>query len=249
VPAICYVVLPVAVSPDRSASIRLRAYERPPEKQRSMSSELHWDESADLVWRRYGEHGILVEFASSLETLDAYRRCRMGTFDECVPGAQTIYFESTLYSAADLILQVQALLAIAPAVADIGKIRTHTIMVRYDGPDLENVAAITGFSVEEVIHRHSAPDYTVAFLGFSRSFAYLAGLDPEILVPRLAIPRTVVPAGSVGMAAGYTGIYPMSSPGGWQLLGRTDADMFDASLDPPSALATGDLVRFVRVMP
>ncbi len=199
------------------------------------------------VWRTYGPNGVLAEFGSSEETLEAYRRCVGGPFEECVPGAETIYFESSKLAQSELAASVQTLLD-QQHVEVVGRIvREHIFEVVYDGADLENVASLTGFSVEEVVHRHSSAVYTVAFLGFSRSFPYLAGLDPAIIVPRLATPRTSVPAGSVGMGAGYTGIYPMSSPGGWQLLGHTDAVLFNAANDPPSVLATGDLVRFVRV--
>ena len=200
-----------------------------------------------VIWRPYGSSGVLAEFRSSREALQAYRRCVGGDFDECVPGAETIYFESSVYSRPELVALVQGLLNKPWVAAADAIVREHSFEVRYDGADLDNVSSLTGFSVEEVIDRHSGAVYTVAFLGFSRSFPYLAGLDPAIIVPRLATPRTSVPAGSVGMGAGYTGIYPMSSPGGWQLLGHTDAVLFDATNDPPSVLSTGDLVRFVRV--
>jgi KipI family sensor histidine kinase inhibitor len=200
-----------------------------------------------LGWRAYGAIGVLVEFGSSEETLEAYRRCVGGDFDECVPGAQTIYVESAWYAHSELVALVQSLLDQSPSETFDSIVSEHNIEVHYDGEDLENIASLTGFSAEEVIRRHSGAVYTVAFLGFSRSFPYLAGLDPAIVVPRLATPRTSVPAGSVGMGAGYTGVYPMSSPGGWQLLGRTDAVLFDSTNDPPSILKTGDLVRFVRV--
>lgn len=132
---------------------------------------------------------------------------------------------------------------------NVGNQRVHIIDVKYDGIDLGGVAEIVGCSVDEVVRRHCAPTYTVAFLGFSRSFPYLVGLDPTIIVPRLASPRTSVPAGSVGMGAGFTGIYPASSPGGWRLLGHTDEQFFDENSDPPSSLAPGDLVRFRPVSP
>ena len=199
------------------------------------------------AWRAYGAAGVLAEFGSAGETLEAYRRCVGGLFDECVPGAQTIYFESSKFAVSELVGIVEGLLDEPVAEVDGLIVREHSFEVRYDGADLENVSVLTGFSVEEVIRRHSGATYTVAFLGFSRSFPYLAGLDSAIVVPRLANPRTSVPAGSVAMGAGYTGIYPMSSPGGWQLLGHADAVMFDPANDPPSVLSTGDLVRFVRV--
>ncbi len=200
-----------------------------------------------VSWRPYGSSGLLAEFGSSQETLEAYWRCVGGPFAECVPGAKTIYFESSRIAGSELVSLVSGLLDQSPRETDASMVREHSFEVCYDGADLDNVSSLTGFSVEEIIHRHSKAEYTVAFLGFSRSFPYLAGLDPAITVPRLATPRTSVPAGSVGMGAGYTGIYPMSSPGGWQLLGHTDAVLFDATNDPPSILTTGDLVRFVRV--
>jgi KipI family sensor histidine kinase inhibitor len=205
------------------------------------------DLAAPMLWRQYGQHGILVEFSSANETMRAYQQCRHRGFDECVPGAQTIYIESRNAGGAALAAQVESILRQPFNPADTQPTRTHSISVTYDGEDLANVAALAGFSIEEVIHRHSGTTYTVAFLGFSRSFPYLSGLDPALQVPRLETPRISVPAGSVGMGAGFTGIYPMSSPGGWQLLGRTDAVLFDSSNDPPSVLTPGDQVKFVRM--
>jgi 5-oxoprolinase (ATP-hydrolysing) subunit B len=205
--------------------------------------------TAGVAWRPYGEHGVLIEFESADATLVAYRTCRLGPFEECVPGARTIYMESERHSPSELARIVEELLE---KPSDLGAdeiVRTHTIPVRYDGADLSGVAELTGLSMEEVIARHCGVTYTVAFLGFSRSFAYLAGIDPSIIVPRLTTPRTVVPAGSVGIGAGYTGVYPMASPGGWRLLGRTDAVMFDAANDPPAILSPGDRVRFERTTP
>ncbi len=201
---------------------------------------------APCSWRRYGEIGVLLEFAKSEEVLSAYRYLRAApAFDECVPGATTIYIESNDRSIAELLSLVESVLSSPAALPSTSSaIRTHIIDVRYDGIDLDDVATLTGMSVDEVIARHSGGRYTVAFLGFSRGFAYLEGLDPQIVVPRLSSPRTSVPAGSVAMGAGYTGIYPMSSPGGWRLLGTTEFEMFDPTLDPPNALMTGDQVRF-----
>ncbi len=198
-------------------------------------------------WRRYGEHGALIEFETPEATLDAYRICRVGPFDECVPGARTIYVEAGGMQSGELARLVSTLLADPPATEAADELRTHTFPVRYDGADLGRVADLTGLTVEEVIQRHSAVTYTVAFLGFSRSFAYLAGIDPAIIVPRLQTPRTLVPEGSVAIGAGYTGIYPMASPGGWNLLGTTDAVMFDTANDPPGVWSIGDHVRFERV--
>jgi KipI family sensor histidine kinase inhibitor len=122
--------------------------------------------------------------------------------------------------------------------------RTVTIDVRYDGPDLADVARHSGLSVAEVIRRHGAPTYRSAFCGFAPGFAYLTGLDPALQLPRRPTPRTRVPRGSVAIAAEYCGIYPQEMPGGWHLLGRTDAVLFDLALAVPALLVAGTAVRF-----
>jgi KipI family sensor histidine kinase inhibitor len=119
------------------------------------------------------------------------------------------------------------------------------LRVRYDGPDLSDVAALAGLSPEEVIARHTRAAYVVGFLGFQPGFAYLLGLDELLHAPRLDEPRTHVPAGSVAVAGPYSGVYPRLSPGGWRLLGSTETVMFDAGRETPALLAPGDRVRFV----
>lgn len=133
----------------------------------------------------------------------------------------------------------------SPQPPDEHEVRHVEVPVRYDGPDLEAVAKLWDVDVEEVVARHRDTDYTVAFCGFAPGFAYLSGLPESLAVPRLEEPRTKVPAGSVGLAASYTGVYPRSSPGGWQLVGRTDMELWDARRDPPAVLAPGTRVRFV----
>lgn len=125
--------------------------------------------------------------------------------------------------------------------------REHRIPVRYDGADLRDVAAATGFSVEDVILRHAGRSYTVDLLGFVPGFAYLSELDPALNLPRRAQPRARVPAGSVAIADAQTAVYPLDTPGGWHLIGRTDAVMFDPVRAEPALLCPGDTVRFVRV--
>lgn len=112
------------------------------------------------------------------------------------------------------------------------------------GPDLRAVAEHTGLSVREVVERHAAGKYIVFFLGFQPGFAYMGGLDATLHTPRRASPRLEVPAGSVGIGGEQTGIYPATSPGGWQLIGRTDTALFDATRRPPTLLQPGDRVRF-----
>lgn len=125
--------------------------------------------------------------------------------------------------------------------------RTHEVPVRYggdDGPDLADVAAFASCSPEEVIERHAAATYRVYMLGFLPGFAYLGRVDARIAAPRRATPRQRVPTGSVGIAGVQTGIYPQDSPGGWQLIGRTDTRMFDVA-EGRSLFQPGDRVRFV----
>lgn len=129
--------------------------------------------------------------------------------------------------------------------------RTVLIPVVYGGaagPDLSDVAAHAGLSPLDVVARHAGAVYRVRFLGFSPGFAYLGGLPEELATPRLPVPRTRVPAGSVGIAGRQTGVYPAESPGGWRLIGRTPLTLFSPERTPPALLATGDLVRFVPVV-
>lgn len=116
-----------------------------------------------------------------------------------------------------------------------------------DGPDLANVAAHAGLSEADVVSLHTRPAYRVYMLGFAPGFPYLGGLDPRIACPRLKTPRTRVPAGSVGIAENQTGIYPLATPGGWQIIGRTPVPLFDALRDPPAAIMPGSFLRFVQV--
>ena len=115
------------------------------------------------------------------------------------------------------------------------------------GPDLEFVAQYNGLSVDDVIEIHSKQTYRVYFLGFLPGFAYLGGMDERIATPRLERPRLKVPAGSVGIAGKQTGIYPLESPGGWRLIGRTPLRLFNPEKEPPTLLKPGDRVKFVPI--
>jgi KipI family sensor histidine kinase inhibitor len=128
--------------------------------------------------------------------------------------------------------------------------RLVEIPVRYGGeagPDLPDVAERTGLTPAEVIRLHAAPTYLVYMLGFLPGFPYLGGLDPRLATPRLATPRLRIPAGSVGIGGEQTGIYPVESPGGWAIIGRTHLTLFDPTRAEPCLLAPGDRVRFVPV--
>jgi len=136
----------------------------------------------------------------------------------------------------------------APAPAAEGTL--HEIPVRYGGTfgeDLADAARDLGLDEATLVARHCAPVYTVAMIGFAPGFPYLLGLDPALALPRLATPRTRVPAGSVAIGGAQAGIYPRESPGGWRLLGRTPRVLFDASRATPSLLQPGDRVRFVPI--
>lgn len=115
------------------------------------------------------------------------------------------------------------------------------------GPDLDEVAAAHGLTSAQVIERHRSVDYLVYFLGFLPGFPYLGGLDPSLATPRRATPRPSVPAGSVGIAGAQTGVYPLETPGGWQIIGRTPLRLYDPDRQPPALLAAGDPVRFVPI--
>jgi len=123
--------------------------------------------------------------------------------------------------------------------------RLVEIPTTYDGPDLAETAERSKVSVDELVALHAKRDYTAYFLGFMPGFAYCGRLDPKIVSSRLERPRERVPAGSVAIADGQTGVYPFASPGGWRLIGRTETAMFDPSAAEPVLISAGDLVRFV----
>lgn len=119
--------------------------------------------------------------------------------------------------------------------------------VTYDGEDLDEVGSLLGCDADEVVRRHTGQEWTVAFCGFAPGFGYLTSASGEWDVPRRSSPRTRVPAGSVALAGEFSGVYPRESPGGWQLIGRTDVLVFDLSRDPAALLRPGNRVRFVEV--
>ncbi len=148
-------------------------------------------------------------------------------------------------NAADAVRRVLA----AGALRASADPRTVEIRVEYGGaagPDLDHVARHAGLTIDEVIRLHTSALYTVVMVGFVPGFPYLAGLPQEIATPRRSSPRLSVPAGSVGIAGAQTGVYPLETPGGWQIIGRTDMQLFRPDLDPPTVLRIGDQVRFSR---
>lgn len=178
----------------------------------------------------------------------AIRAAALPGVSEIVPAYATIavYFERTRTSQAALAGAITAIVTDAlRASPALETARTLAIPTRYDGVDLADVARVTGLDVGEVIERHAARNYVVYALGFAPGFAYLGELDPALVVPRRATPRTRVPAGSVAIAGAQTAVYPSATPGGWHLIGTTSLVMFDAQRSPSALLAVGDEVRFV----
>jgi KipI family sensor histidine kinase inhibitor len=196
----------------------------------------------------YGDRALLVELPD-LDGVAAVRaaleRTPLPGQQELVPAARTVLIvldrppaESDAATLHRLPLEPVVAGSDAPLVE---------LPVVFDGPDLGEVAALTGRPVRAVVETLASTEFTVAFGGFAPGFGYLTGLPPELHVPRRATPRTRVPAGSVGLAGPFTGAYPRASPGGWQLVGRTDAVLFDVDRDPPALLVPGARVRFREV--
>ena len=133
----------------------------------------------------------------------------------------------------------------AASVPEASARRCHEIPVRYDGADLQEVARQARLSVADAIALHASATYCVAFVGFQPGFAYLDGLPERLWTPRRSTPRPAVPSGAVGIGGEWTGIYPAATPGGWNLIGRTEVRLFDPHAATPALLAPGDLVRLV----
>ena len=203
--------------------------------------------SAAASYRPAGDRAVLIE----LKDNDAVQRLAAGLeaqrgeeLEEIVPGHETLLLVwrrgapplgaiEQLISGAELTAEASA----QPAEIEL--------RVRYDGPDLAAVAESCGFSLEELVARHLACRYRVGFIGFSPGFAYLLGGDAALQPPRLAEPRTRVPAGALAIAGPNSAVYPRSSPGGWNLIGSCDEPIFDPTQNPPALLTAGTVVRLV----
>lgn len=175
---------------------------------------------------------------------------------ECVPAftSVTLHFDPWIASERGTIDPYQKLKELIQEHADnleelpTPPSRTIEIPVDYGGdagPDLDFVALHTGLSRDEVISLHSSPSYLVYMVGFMPGFPYLGGMDQRLSTPRRSSPRARVPAGSVGIASTQTGVYPLETPGGWQIIGRTSLTLFDPQGEPPTLLRAGDRVKFV----
>ncbi|MFR9781019.1 5-oxoprolinase subunit B family protein, partial [Micromonospora sp. MS34] len=199
------------------------------------------------MWiRPVGTHALLLD-CDDADQVQAWRAelCRRRDAGELsaveiVPAAATVLLDGVPDPE-----QVAARIARWTPCGDAGPATTAEVEVPtvYDGEDLPAVAGHWGVDVPTVVERLRRTVFRVAFCGFAPGFAYLTGLPAELAVPRLATPRTRVPAGSVALAGPYAGIYPTASPGGWLLVGRTDLVLFDVHADPPARLTPGTLVR------
>ena len=178
------------------------------------------------------------------------RTAEIESVQEVVVGyaAVTVWYDALRVALKKVTDALDPLVAADPGPAPTtGARRQHVIPVQYDGPDLEDVAQRIGLPASEVVARHSDRWYDVYLVGFVPGWAYLGDLDPALVLPRRPVPRTRVPAGSVAIAGAQTGVYPLATPGGWHLIGRTSVVLFDPASEPPARLAPGDRVRFVPV--
>ena len=189
----------------------------------------------------YGDGALLLEPDDPTDVLRVAAALSGNPgIEEIVPAARTVL-------AVGSPSEIRAALAVLDLSADqpVSASGPEVVLdVDYDGADLDRTADDLGLAVAELVERHTAGSYVVAFCGFVPGFAYLTGLDPALHAGRLATPRTRVPAGSVGIAGEFTGVYPRASPGGWRLLGRTDADLWSVDRSPPALLPPGTPVRF-----
>lgn len=208
--------------------------------------------SDEFRLRPIGSRAALVEFEDLATTLDAFSALSDAVeagrldVDELVPATQTVLIKGGIASHPSLLHhQISEILSTASELTTHHGHDTEIVVpVCYNGEDLAAVAEIAGISIDQVVQRHTAAEYTVAFIGFTPGFAYMTGGDAALEVPRRASPRPRVPPGSVGLAGPFTGIYPREAPGGWQLIGSTDAVLFDIQREPAALLLPGHRVRF-----
>jgi KipI family sensor histidine kinase inhibitor len=207
-------------------------------------------------WRWSGDRALLRDIAQDdIAARNAWARAlyqrlagrRFDEVEDVVPGAASVLI--LLRPGAEP--SAALLEALDRDLSDAGRpreARRHEIGVCYGGgagPDLSELARLHGLREREIVELHCSPTYTVGFLGFAPGFAYLIGLPAALETPRLATPRTRVPAGSVAIGGSFTAVYPRSTPGGWRLVGLTDVALFDVSAPSPARLAPGDQVKFV----
>jgi KipI family sensor histidine kinase inhibitor len=211
--------------------------------------------TGSIIMHDYGDQALLLEFDSTAEVLawaDTIRDAELLGVLDIVPASRTV------------LIKLDGPRYQAPTRQRLGKLRVTAeaasestapadgradvqIDVVYDGPDLDEVARLTGLTPEQVVAAHTGTPWRVGFGGFAPGFAYLIGGDSRLEVPRRADPRTKVPVGAVGLAGEFSGVYPRESPGGWQLIGHTDAVLWDVDRENPALLTPGMWVQFQAV--
>ena len=195
----------------------------------------------------YGDQALLLQFDSTAEVLawtGALREVAMPGVLDIVPAARTVLLKLDGAGRQSAVRRRIGKLTVAPDLEASAPVDPSVIDVVYDGADLAEVAELTGMSTAQVIDAHSGKPWKVGFCGFAPGFAYLVGGDSRLAVPRRSEPRPSVPAGAVGLAGEFTGIYPRRSPGGWQLIGHTDAVLWDIDRPDPALLTPGMWVQF-----
>ncbi|MDN6747099.1 MAG: allophanate hydrolase subunit 1, partial [Brevibacterium sp.] len=197
--------------------------------------------TSELTFHTASRRHLLVECADLSATMHLHHSLESAELPgvvELIPAARTVLisFDPTRTRASVLQERIRGL---SHTESESGAAREVTIDVHYDGEDLAEVAQLLSVSPAEVIARHQQATWQVAFAGFAPGFGYLAGDDPLFTVPRRSSPRTRVPVGAVALAGEFTGVYPRASPGGWQLIGRTDATLWDLDRDPPGRVGAG----------
>jgi KipI family sensor histidine kinase inhibitor len=199
--------------------------------------------------RRCGDQGWLLDLSDNDEVhrlARAVRDAGLTGVCEVVPGLTTLLVTFDAKDTTPSAVRT-ALHELEPGPADALDAGRHVLDVRYDGEDLEEVARLTGLDPDEVVAAHTGTPWRVAFCGFAPGFSYLVGGDPRLRVPRRAESRVRVPAGAVAIAGEFSSVYPRASPGGWQLLGHTDARLWDVETTPPAVLLHGAVVEFRQV--
>lgn len=208
-----------------------------------------------------GDCAISIDFGQVIDpkinrhirqTIERIQALQLDGIIELVPTycALLVQYDAMLYSYADMCHIIEPTFSESVTDNNNDKVTVIEIPTMYGGefgPDLGFVASHNNLSEEEVIAIHSGTDYLVYMLGFIPGFTYLGGMDPRIATPRLSSPRTLIPAGSVGIAGEQTGTYPSDSPGGWQIIGRTPVTMYDMSKEQAALLSAGDYVRYVPI--
>ena len=208
-----------------------------------------------------GDCAISIDFGQVIDpkinrhirqTIERIQALQLDGIIELVPTycALLVQYDAMLYSYADMCNIIEHTFSESVTDSDNEMVTVIEIPTVYGGefgPDLGFVASHNNLSEEEVIAIHSGTDYLVYMLGFIPGFTYLGGMDPRIATPRLSSPRTLIPAGSVGIAGEQTGTYPSDSPGGWQIIGRTPVTMYDMSKEEAALLSAGDYVRYVPI--